>query len=143
MRIAVGCFALESNSFSPVPGSWLHFGELLRGRAVVEEFAGTRTELSGALDIAQQGKIELVPLVAARASASAGTMLREVFETVRDELLESLRKAGPVDGVFLALHGAMVAEGYEDATGEVLRAPCVPKSAPICLLSERSIYMPM
>jgi microcystin degradation protein MlrC len=124
MRIAVGCFAQESNSFSPVPGSWLHFGpqELLRGWAVMEECAGTKTELSGALDIAKQHQIELVPLIAARASASAGTMCREVFETIRDELLEHLRKAGPLDGVFLALHGAMVAEDYEDATGEVLRA---------------------
>jgi microcystin degradation protein MlrC len=124
VRIAVGCFAQESHSFSPVPGSWAHFGprELLRGQAMFEQLAGTKTEIGGALDIAQQHGIELAPLLTARASSSAGPMLREVFETIRDELLDHLRKAGPVDGVLLVLHGAMVAEGYEDATGEVLRA---------------------
>jgi len=48
-------------------------------------------------------------------------MKREVFETIQHELLERLRRVGPVDGVLLVLHGAMVDEGYEDATGEVLR----------------------
>jgi microcystin degradation protein MlrC len=124
MRIGVGCFAQESHSFSPVPGSWLHFGpqELLRGPAVLECFAGTRTEIGGVLDVAQKSGVELVPLLAARASSSAGPMLREVFEMIRDELLDHLRKAGALDGVLLVLHGALVAEGYEDGTGEILRS---------------------
>ncbi len=124
MRIAFGCFAQESHSFSPVPGSWSHFGpqELLRGPAMFERFAGTRTEMGGVLDVAHERGIELVPLLAARASSSAGPLLRDVFETIRDELLDQLRQAGALDGVLLVLHGAMVAEGYDDATGEVLRA---------------------
>jgi microcystin degradation protein MlrC len=124
MRIAVGGLAQESHSFSPVPGSWLHFGphELLRGQEMFEQLAGTRTEFGGVLDVARRRGVELVPLMVAVASASAGPMLGEVFEAMRDELLDHLGKAGPVDGVLLVLHGAMVAEGYEDATGEVLRA---------------------
>lgn len=124
MRISVGCFFQESHSFSPVPGSWAHFSprEVLRGRELLEQRAGTKTEIGGALDSAHEHGIELVPLLSATATSSAGPMLREVFESLRDELLDRLRQAGPVDGVLLVLHGGMVAEGYEDATGEVLRA---------------------
>ena len=124
MRVAVGCFVQESHSFSPVPGSWAHFGqrEVLRGQAVVETVAGTKSELAGVFDVAQRHEIQLAWLMAASASSSAGPMLRGVFEAIRDELLERLHKAGPVDGVLLVLHGAMIAEGCEDATGEILRA---------------------
>lgn len=124
MRVAIGCFAQESHSFSPVPGSWLHFGphDLLRGQEMFRRFAGTQTEISGVLDAAQEHGIELVPLLSARASSSAGPLLREVLETIRDELLDYLQQAEKLDGVLLVLHGAMVADGYEDATGEILRA---------------------
>ena len=122
MRVAVGCFAQESHSFSPVPGSWSHFGlqELTRGPAMFERFAGTRTEMAGVLDVARERGIELVPLLAARASSSAGPLLRDVFEAIADELLNRLRQAGAVDGVLLVLHGAMVAEGYDDCEGDIL-----------------------
>ena len=49
-------------------------------------------------------------------------MLADVFETIRDDLVARLRAAGPVDGVFLVLHGAMVVDGLDDGTGEILRA---------------------
>jgi microcystin degradation protein MlrC len=123
-RIAIGCFAQESQSFSPIAGSWLHFGpqELARGQELVERFSGTNTEMGGALDFAAKHTIEVVPLLSACAAASAGPMRAEVFAAIHDELLERLRHAGPVDGVFLVLHGAMVTEDHDDATGEVLRA---------------------
>jgi microcystin degradation protein MlrC len=89
---------------------------------MLQQAAGTKTELGGVLGTAQLHAVELVPLMAARASASAGPMLREVFEAIRGELLARLSAGLPVDGVLLVMHGAMVAEGYDDATGEVLRA---------------------
>jgi microcystin degradation protein MlrC len=123
MRIAIGGIIQESNSFSPVPGSWHHFppGHLLRGAALIDERIGTRTEVGGAIDAAGDG-ITLVPLLLATSTASAGAMLGEVFKTLCDELIARLRDEMPVDGVLLVLHGAMAAEGYEDATGEILRA---------------------
>ena len=39
---------------------------------------------------------------------------------LRDELLEQLKAAMPVDGVLLGLHGAMVADGYDDCEGDLL-----------------------
>jgi microcystin degradation protein MlrC len=123
-RIAVGGFAQESQSFSPVPGSWAHFGphDVRRGSEMLELADGTRTELGGVLDAARERGIELVPLLMAKASSSAGVLLDGVFSAILGELVERLRQAGPVDGVLLVLHGAMVAERYDDATGEILRA---------------------
>lgn len=124
MRIAIGSIVQESNSFSPVPGSWDHFppGHLLRGDEVIAQRAGTRTEIGGAIMVAGEEDITLVPLISATTSASAGPMLDAVFAALRDELADRLRAAGPIDGVLLVLHGAMSAVSYEDATGEVLRA---------------------
>jgi microcystin degradation protein MlrC len=124
MRIALGGIVQESNSFSPLPGSWHHFppGHLLRGADVIDERAGTRTEVGGAIDAASRERVTLVPLLSATSTASAGPMLGEVFKTLCDELIARLRDVMPLDGVLLVLHGAMAAEGYEDATGEVLRA---------------------
>ncbi|MBC8074480.1 MAG: M81 family metallopeptidase, partial [Chloroflexales bacterium] len=124
MRIALGGFVQESNSFSPVPGSWLHFGpgQLLRGPEMLEGFAGTRSELAGALDAARAAELEVVPLLMATTSAAAGPMRADVFAAILSELLLRLRAAGPLDGALLVLHGAMCSEDYDDATGEVLRA---------------------
>jgi len=124
MRIAIACFAQESQSFSPIQGSWEHFGsqEYLLGEDLVSRFAGTDTELGGALDYAGQRGMQVVPLMSACASASAGPMRSEVFESIRAELVERLRAALPVDGMLLVLHGALVVEHCDDGTGEVLRA---------------------
>jgi microcystin degradation protein MlrC len=39
---------------------------------------------------------------------------------MRDEILEQVRRAMPLDGVLLGLHGAMVADGYDDVEGDVI-----------------------
>jgi microcystin degradation protein MlrC len=124
MRIAVGSFVQESHSFSPVPGSWEHFGprEVLRGVELLKQRTGTRSEIGGAIQIAQQHDLQLVPLLSALSTSSAGPILRTVFESLRDELVKRLLDAGPIDGLFLTLHGGMIAEGYEDASGEIIRA---------------------
>ena len=45
-----------------------------------------------------------------------------VYEGFREEILEDLARAMPVDAVLLALHGAMVADGYDDCEGDILAA---------------------
>lgn len=49
----------------------------------------------------------------------AGITTRAAYETMRDRILSDLRAAGPVDAVLLAMHGAMVAEGYDDCEGDM------------------------
>jgi len=61
--------------------------------------------------------------VAAIASQSEtyATLLGGVAdETMRDEILAQCKAAMPLDGVLLGLHGAMVAQGYDDVEGDVI-----------------------
>ena len=62
---------------------------------------------------------ELAPGLQAFA-APAGITPRPVYEALRDELLADLDASAPVDAVMLFLHGAMVAEGYDDCEGDLL-----------------------
>jgi len=50
----------------------------------------------------------------------AGPTVRHAYETLRDEVLEALKAALPVDVVAYSLHGAMIAEGYDDCEGDIL-----------------------
>ena len=50
----------------------------------------------------------------------AGITVRVVYESLRDEILEDLRAAAPVDIVLLSMHGAMTADGYPDCEGDML-----------------------
>ncbi|MEA2723360.1 MAG: hypothetical protein QOH59_1131, partial [Gemmatimonadales bacterium] len=124
MRIALAGFVQESNSFSPVPGSWLHFGpgQVMRGKELFDQLGGTRSEVGGVFDMAQSLGLDVVPLLLASASASAGPLRSDLFTPILGELRARLRDAGPFDGVLLVLHGAMAAEDYDDATGELLCA---------------------
>ena len=50
----------------------------------------------------------------------AGKTVKKVYEAFRDEIVADLKAAMPVDGVFLSMHGAMVAEGYDDCESDIL-----------------------
>jgi microcystin degradation protein MlrC len=126
MRITVGSFIQESHFFSPIKGNVNHFltGAYERGQDVLDKAVGTRTEIAGIMDVAAQRGATLVPLLRAMSSSSNGPIEREAYEEIRDELLGRLRYEWvdqPADGVILAMHGAMSAAGYDDATGDVLR----------------------
>ena len=50
----------------------------------------------------------------------AGKTVKKVYEAFRDEIVADLKAAMPVDAVFLSMHGAMVAEGYDDCESDLL-----------------------
>jgi len=52
----------------------------------------------------------------------AGITTRSAYETLKAELLSDLKSAMPVDMVVLILHGAMVAQGYDDCEGDLLQS---------------------
>lgn len=122
LKVFLAAFAHETNSFSPLPTTLRSFqNDILyrpgdqQGFERAHEFAG----YGYTIDIAREQGDELVPGLCAWAQPS-GTIARPVYERLRDELLEQLRAAGPVDMVILVLHGAMVAEGYPDCEGDLL-----------------------
>jgi len=122
MRVAIAEFKQETNSFVPFTTTVKTFEDqyLHRGDEMLTAFGDARLEVPGALDAFREEGVEVVPLLATMAMAS-GTVERASFDALMNEILDRLRAAGPVDGVFLALHGAMIIEDEPDAEAEIVR----------------------
>ena len=120
MRIALAGIYQESHSFSPAAAALPQFqaGYLLYGEAMPDVLAGLNHEIGGALEAAEGH--EVIPLAYASAGSSGQPIRREAYETLSGEILSRLKTALPVDGVLLAMHGAMVSEDHDDATGHLL-----------------------
>ncbi len=125
MRIATGAICHETSTFTTVETTWESWTEhrfgYLTGDAILDKFAGTNSAIGGFMAGAEQHGFELVPTLFANAHPSGPTS-REVFDRILGALLERLQAAGPLDGILLSLHGAMVAEGIDDGDGHTLRA---------------------
>lgn len=136
MRIAVAELKQETNSFVPFTTTLKTFEDqyLYRGEEMLTAFGGARLEVPGALDALRAAGAEIVPLLATMAMAS-GTVERASFEILLGEILERLAAGGPVDGVYLALHGAMILEDEPDAEAEIVRRvrAALPPGTPIAV----------
>ncbi|MGZ5215070.1 MAG: M81 family metallopeptidase [Caldimonas sp.] len=121
MRVFSGGLATETNTFAPMPTGLGSFRD--RGYYAAGKHPDEMSFFAGPLWAARQrGKAlgwDLVEGMVAAAQPS-GTTTRAAYETLRDELLADLRAALPVDMVVLGLHGAMVADGYDDCEGDLL-----------------------
>jgi microcystin degradation protein MlrC len=113
----------ETNTFSNLPTDRRQFEavHLHYGDDIVEVFRGTGTCVGGMIAAAERRGVQLIPSVAASASPG-GRVTRDIYTHVKERLLADLRAAGPVDGVLLDLHGAMVPEGLDDGEGDVIAA---------------------
>jgi microcystin degradation protein MlrC len=123
MRIAIGSLMQETNTFAPAPTDIAAFEAvyLWHGDELLHGYAGRRVEGAAFLDVLRAAGVEPVPLLATIAFAG-GPVTRTTFDRLLGELLERLRAALPLDGVLLALHGAMVIEDESDAESEILEA---------------------
>jgi microcystin degradation protein MlrC len=125
-RIAIGGFQHETNTFAPTKadygafeagGGWpgVKYGEPIFG--AVE---GANIPAAGAVQALRAFGHTMVGTAWAAASPSAH-VTSDAFERISNGLIENLKNAGPVNGVYLDLHGAMVSEQFEDGEGEILR----------------------
>jgi len=123
MRIAIGGFKQETNTFSTVPTTLKQFEDfqLLRGQDVISTLQDTNTEIGGFIDVCREMEYTMLPTLASFA-ISGGPLTAATYTTLRDELLQRLAAAQPVDAVLLSLHGAMVAEDEDDPDGATLQA---------------------
>lgn len=121
MRIFVAGIATEVNTFSPIFIGLDDFRASLLARP--GEHPETPTLCTAPLTEARRraalGEFELVEGTTAWADPG-GYVSRETHELLRDEILDQLRAAMPVDGVALCLHGAMVAVGCDDVEGDLI-----------------------
>jgi microcystin degradation protein MlrC len=121
MRIFTASLATETNTFSPVPTDRASFE--MAFYAGPGQHPDTPTLCSAPMVVlrrrARSEGIELIEGTAAWAEPG-GLLQRQAYEGLRDEILDQLKAALPVDGVVLGLHGAMVAQSYDDCEGDLL-----------------------
>jgi len=140
VRVFLAMLSHETNTFSNIPTDRRQFEarNLHYGGEILEVFRNTGTCLGGMIDVAERSGVTLLSSVAAAASP-AGRVTREIYAHLKERILADLRAAGPLDGVLLDLHGAMVPEGLDDGEGDILKAvrevvgPEVPISVPLDL----------
>ena len=119
-RILVAECKQEVSSFNPVPSGYRDF-VVRRGAEFFDYHRNVAAEVRGALDaFASDSLYDPVPIYSARAITSGGTLGRSSFERIADEFLGGLRRAKSASGVYLALHGAMSADGEGDPEGFLL-----------------------
>lgn len=119
-RLFVAGFDTETNSFSPIPTGRGEFeeGMLAFGDATARPLNSCSLQLATWREAAQAKGWEVVESVCAVAEPG-GPISRAFYEATRDRIVSDVREAQP-DMVLLALHGAMIADGYDDTEGDIL-----------------------
>lgn len=126
MRIAVAGFQHETNTFAPVKADFQSFEvtksfpPLCRGADMMMRVRGKKLPVAGAIATLEAAGAEVVPLLWCMATPSA-QVTRDAYERIAGEIVDLIRAVGPLDGICLELHGAMVAEHVDDGEGELLR----------------------
>ncbi|MFD1911141.1 M81 family metallopeptidase [Halodurantibacterium flavum] len=120
-RIFVAAMATETNTFSPIVIDRQAFEDSFY--AAPGTHPDTATLCTAPIPVGRRVCAEkgwtLIEGTAAWADP-AGLVSRKAHLSLRDEILDQLRAALPVDAVVLGLHGAMVAQGCVDPEGDLL-----------------------
>ncbi|WP_298257792.1 M81 family metallopeptidase [Bradyrhizobium sp.] len=125
-RIAIGGFLHETNTFAPTRATYADFVHgggwpaMVQGADVFKVIRNINVGLAGFIGEAEKHGWELVPTLFAAASPCAH-VTKDAYERIAKVIVEGIANAGPLDAVYLDLHGAMVAEHFDDGEGEILR----------------------
>jgi len=119
MKLMIAALATETNTFSPMPTGRLAFDATMITREATKKpsnhYSLAMSEWRG---MAEERGWNVVESLAA-AAQPAGLTVKNVYEEFRDEILADLATHKP-DMFLLAMHGAMVADGYQDCEGDML-----------------------
>jgi microcystin degradation protein MlrC len=142
MKWIIGSFSHETNNFSVVPTDMDAFrAQAFKTRDEVIPWArGTKTPVGGFIDVIEERGDRMIPTAAAAATPS-GPVTRDAYDTVTNIILDGVSRNRDADGVLLALHGAMIAEGIEDGEGHLLekvREICGPEKPVVVVLDLHS-----
>jgi len=125
MRIAVGGFMHETNTFVTAPTTWDDFVRagpwptVTEGEAIGSVFRGLNLGIAHFMEKAQAAGHAIVPLAWA-AAQPGGRVADDAFERMAGKLTVALQREPP-DAVYLELHGAMATQSHDDGEGELLR----------------------
>lgn len=124
-RIAIAGFQHETNTFVPVMTGKAEFRVadswpgLLLGAEVIDGSRGMNLPIAGAVLAAEDAGVEVVPILWC-AAEPGGKVTDDAFDWVSGMILEGIANAGPLDAVYLDLHGAMVTQSFDDGEAELL-----------------------
>ncbi|CAN7647169.1 M81 family metallopeptidase [Ensifer sp. ENS07] len=149
MKLFIAGLDTETNTFSPMQTGIEAFRENLiaYGDATGKPLNCCSSQMFVWRNAAQEKGWDVVESLCAVAEPG-GRTTRAVYESFRATILDDLKAAMPVDAVMLALHGACVADGYDDVEGDLLAhvrqvvGPDVPVAAELdlhCHITERML----
>src|SRR4030088_1795216 len=124
-RIAVGGFLHETNTFAPTKATYADFVHgggwpaMAHGADVLKVMRKINVGLAGFVETAEAKGWDMVPTISCGASPSAH-VTEDAFERIVKVMVDGIAAAGQLDAVYLDLHGAMVAEHFDDGEGEIL-----------------------
>ena len=120
-RIFIASLGTETSTFALFPTSVENFKKYLWAEEGVEGLPPSPGSAAPRrwVELAREAGWEVVEGLHAWAQP-AGITTRTAYESMRDRILADLRAAGRVDAVLLSLHGAMIAEGYDDCEGDLV-----------------------
>jgi microcystin degradation protein MlrC len=127
-RILIAGYQHETNTFAPSLADWAAFTRgdsfpaFVRGQAMAEQMAGINIPVAGFIDAGRHAGWTLLPSAWAGAIPSS-YVTRDAFERIAGAICEdaaAARDSGGLDGIYLDLHGAAVAEHALDSEGELL-----------------------
>jgi microcystin degradation protein MlrC len=117
-RVALIGLKQETNTFNRLETGRETFASSVHvaGEAM-EGLAGRENEISGFYEALRDSGVTPVPVLFAEAPPG-GPVTRDFFERFRREMVEGLEPR--LDGVLLALHGALVVSGLDDAQADLV-----------------------
>ena len=143
LRIAFARINQETNCLSPVSTSFADFESthFLEGQDLDKAVSRSgfevpgmfrRVELAGFMAAMREAKAEVLPIALFSAWAvPSGPLTRECFDELERRLVDGLKAAGRLDGVYLCLHGAMGVKGLDDPEGRLVTAAAEAALAPV------------
>jgi len=122
-RVLIGEFKHETNTFITKKTGMKDYKEryIKIAEEIIPFFKGTKSEIGAFIDVGKEENLDLIPSIAANAWPG-GAVERDVFEMVRNSIINTISKSEPIDAILLSLHGAMVTEDIQDGEGELLAA---------------------
>jgi len=118
----VGACTHETNTFSTVKTDLDAFRAqtYVSGNDLLSTYRGTGTVVGGFIEALGESDDEIVASVAGEATPS-GLGTRDAYDAISNQILATVGANPDADGILLALHGAMAAEGIDDVEGDLLR----------------------
>ena len=148
LRIAVGGFGAESNAFSLEKGRHLSSTSILDGTRPITDATlieednlipanrGKKTVIGGFIAGLESKPVNILPMPRFWWGAT-GIIAKGPYQLGKKRIVELVKEHASVDAILLDLHGAMQADGVEDAEGVLLkevRAVVGKKSRIVCVV---------